>query len=397
MPSRFVSPRKVLFSRRHQRKPFSYAAARLRIDLLITELNVGGAERCLTDLAIGLDRRGMRVRVASIAPLPSCGPQTALVDRLRAASIEVFSANCGSPRQFWTATKRLAEWLTHDRPDVLQSMLFHANVVASLAGPRAKVRSVVGGIRVAEKRALRLWAEGMAARRMKGIVCVSQSVRRFAERSLGQGLPPLVVIPNAIDVAKVDALPKVDWRELLGAEVASDDVLLMVGRLDRQKGLDTLIKAMRQVFTHDPRIRCVIVGDGPQRRWVESLCASDHARRLHWMGWRADALSLIKSCRLLVLASRYEGMPNVILEAMAAGRPVAATRVEGVEELLGCGAGQQTCSPEDPLSLATLIRWHWDHPQESAALGRGNRALAESGYGIDAMVSSYERFYRSLQ
>src|SRR5690606_2045721 len=100
----------------------------MRVDLVITELYVGGAERCLSELAVGLQRGGDRVRVASIAPLP-VGEQAQLVRRLEAAGIEVYSADCAHSWQAARAFVALRRWFAQDRPDVVQTMLFHANVI----------------------------------------------------------------------------------------------------------------------------------------------------------------------------------------------------------------------------------------------------------------------------
>jgi starch synthase (maltosyl-transferring) len=105
---------------------------------------------------------------------------------------------------------------------------------------------------------------------------------------------------------------------------------------------------------------------------------------------------MIKACRVLVLPSRYEGMPNVVLEAMAAGKPVAASRVEGVEELLGDAADGQTCPPDDPAALRELIRRLWLDRQAADALGDWNRRRAEGRHPPEDVAATYRQLYGSL-
>jgi glycosyltransferase involved in cell wall biosynthesis len=99
---------------------------------------------------------------------------------------------------------------------------------------------------------------------------------------------------------------------------------------------------------------------------------------------------------MLVLPSRYEGMPNVVLEAMAAGKPVVATKVEGVGELLGPLSDEQTASVGDEAALAERIAHLAQNPQLAVELGRRNRERAESEFSLPSMVAQYERLYTTL-
>src|SRR5437763_1676262 len=168
------------------------------IALVITELDVGGAERALVSLATGLDRRRWAPAVVAL------GAEVALVGPLRGAG--GWSKLQGvDPRRPWRAVARLAEALRSIRPRLAQSFLFHANVAARLAAPRARVPWVVGGLRVAERqREWHLLLDALTARLGAGSVCVSRGVWRFS-RDVGR-LPAerLTIIPNGIDPAPID-------------------------------------------------------------------------------------------------------------------------------------------------------------------------------------------------
>ncbi len=366
----------------------------MRVDLIITELFVGGAERCLTELALGLQHHGDRVRVASIGSLPQ-GPQAVLLRRLRDAGIDVVTTECDSPLRAVQAFARLRHWMTTDRPDVVQTMLFHANVLGTWAARSAGVATCVGGIRVADTSRGRLWIEQTAISRMDALVCVSDSVARFAERSFSAPLPPTLVIPNSIDSGRIAAASAIDWTDL--GWPANAEVLLFIGRLDYQKGIDVLLDAMPELFARLPDLRCCFVGEGPLRPQIDQAVSRFGAARVCAVGWRSDSDSFLKASRLLVLPSRYEGMPNVVLEAMAAGKVVAVSLVEGVSELLGDTTDHQTCRPDDSVALAALIESLWKAPRQRLAdLADQNRRRAEQNHDLEAMIDRYRQLYRSF-
>jgi len=366
----------------------------MRIDLVITELFVGGAERCLAQLAGGLAANGHAVRVASIASLPQ-RPQAGLVQALIDREIPVASANCDRYRDAWRAQRWLRRWFQQGRPDVVQTMLFHANTLGAFAAARSAVPRLVGGIRVAERSRWRRFAELRAVRRMDAVVCVSDSVRRFAETEFGSQLPLTKVIPNSIDLAAVDATAPADWTEL--GWPADAQVMLFVGRLHPQKGTDVLARALETLLERFSEMRCCLVGEGPQRAEWDAIAGRVGRDRVRLLGWRPDAIAWIKGCRLLVLPSRYEGMPNVVLEAMAAAKPVAVSLVEGVRELLGDATSQQSCPAGDVAAFETLVTEIWRDPILAGRLGGLNRQQASLHHSPRRMIEQYEQLYRSLQ
>ena len=367
----------------------------MRIDFVITELFVGGAERCLTELAIGCAAQGDSVRVASIGTLPH-GHKARLVDRLTKHGIEVYSAKCDRASQIVTAHSRIKHWLRSGSPDVVQTMLYHANLVGTLAAKSAGVKVRVGGIRVAERSRTRSLLESWAMKRMSAAVCVSESVLRFVRLSR-QTKTPLHVIGNAIDLDRIETIPVADWHEVDNVlKPAGEHVLLFVGRLHPQKGLDVLFATLPELLSKHESMRVVIVGDGPLREWVGEQASQFPNHRIVMVGWRSDAMSLIKACDLLVLPSRYEGMPNVVMEAMAASKPVAVTRVEGVSELLREGAIDQTCVREDDAALFRLIDKLWSHPERAALIGQRNREIVAAHHSTHAMVQAYRDIYETL-
>jgi glycosyltransferase involved in cell wall biosynthesis len=296
------------------------------------------------------------------------------------------------PIALWHLTALLRE----QKPDVVQTFLFHANIVGRFAARLAGVGVVVSGIRVAERGSrwhLRVdrWTQGLVARH----VCVSQAVAQFSASE--GGLPPekLVVIPNAIDATRFPDPQPADLR-LLGVPDGRE-VVTYVGRLERQKGLHGLIESASEwlgaLGSHD----LLLVGDGPDAMPLKQRCRElGIADRVHFAGWRADVPAVLAASRLLVLPSRWEGMPNAVLEAMASGLPVVAMDVEGVRELLGGAADEQVAQPLNWQAFTSRILSLVQDHQRAARLGAANCRRATEVFSLNRSVTAYEDLWASL-
>jgi len=169
--------------------------------------------------------------------------------------------------------------------------------------------------------------------------------------------------------------------------------ILYVGRLDKQKGLDRFFRELPLIFQHLPQHDLVLVGDGQQKDALHRLAARmGISDRVKFLGWRPEAATLIAAADLLVLPSRWEGMPNVILEAMAAGKPVVATQAEGTVELLGIAALEQTTAVGDWTGLRKRLVEIAKNTQLASQLGMKNQIRAAQ-FSIQTMVERYERLY----
>jgi glycosyltransferase involved in cell wall biosynthesis len=362
----------------------------IRLALVITALEPGGAERCLVNLAIGLDRERFAPEVYSLRHRPLAGNDL-LVKQLEAANVPVHFLDIRSAWQFYGAKNRLARRLKAQRPQIVQTFLYHANVVGAQAAWWAGVPHVVGGIRVADPRRWRSWLERLATPDIDRIVCVSQSVADFCQ-SRGFPAEKLMVIPNGIDIDR--------WRDAQPASLQAFGLpsgrraIVYVGRLDRQKGLDDLLLAMSVALPHLSEHDLLLVGEGNERKRLESIASRPALQgRVHFAGWQTDVPGILAAADLLVLPSRWEGMPNVVLEAMAAGKPVAATRAEGVSELLGDLAAGQTVAVGDWQGLANVVVAILRKPLLASELGIKNQRRAESHFSLESMIGQYERLY----
>ncbi|QDV67967.1 N,N'-diacetylbacillosaminyl-diphospho-undecaprenol alpha-1,3-N-acetylgalactosaminyltransferase [Rosistilla carotiformis] len=366
----------------------------MRIDLVITELFIGGAERQLTELAIGLAERGAQVRVISLDVLADSPPQDQLLRRLRAAQVEVRSLGCRSVWAFPQAILRLRRLFAEDRPDLVQTFLFHANVLGIWTAARAGIALRVGGVRVAQPNRARLWLERLATRRMQAIVCVSQAVEDFARQHLASPQTALLTIPNGVDGSRFSQAAPIDWGTLGIATEA--DVILYVGRLHPQKGTDWLMEAAPRLLSENPRAALVIVGSGPWQAMVESELAKLPAGRTALMPLQAEIAPLMVAAKVLVLPSRYEGMPNVVMESMAANLPVVASDAEGVRELLGEMIEPQIVSFGDTDALCRKLSALLAESELRSEVVGSNKVRADSLFSVSAMVDRYRELYESL-
>jgi len=365
----------------------------MRIDFVITELNVGGAERCLTELATGLSASGDRIRVLSIGSLPG-GEQQALVDRMRVAGIDVRSCDADSSFQFAAAYRTLRNWFRQSPPELVQTFLFHANVLGTMAAKNAGVKVRIGGIRVADDRLLRRRVERLVVPRMRHVVCVSDEVEQFAHRRLGCSSDQTVVIPNSVDVSRFAAAAPTRWSTIGWPD--DSKVVLFVGRLHSQKGIDLLQDQIDSIAPTGTDRRLLLVGDGPLRKRLESWTNSIGHDRVRLLPWQSNVAPLMRACRLLVLPSRYEGMPNVVLEAMAAGRPVVCSDIEGSKQLLGHARESQVFRTGNSEAMKNLVEQFLSDEDLSEKIGEDNQARARNDFSVAAMVDAYRGFYRTV-
>ena len=369
--------------------PFTLNPKPLRIAFCITDLQYGGAEKILCQLAKGLDRRRWKPAVFCLS-----SPQP-LESSLRRAGIPV---HCISAHHRWDVTviPKLATAIRLFDPHVLQTFLFHANFSGRLAGRWAGVPLIVSGARVAERRfRWPMILDNLTARLADHTICVSQGVARWTHERAHWPRSRLSVIPNGVDVSAFESALPAD-RNALGVP---DDalVVLFVGRLDPQKGLHDLLEAFAGLRKEIPRAHLLMVGQGPLQGVLQSQSANLQLQDcIHFTDWRADVANLMKAADIFALPSHWEGMPNVLLEAMAAGLPVVATRVEGSEEAVIHGETGLLVSPGDPTMLKSALIELAKADQLRVKLSETARKRVREFFTIETMIARYERRYLEL-
>jgi glycosyltransferase involved in cell wall biosynthesis len=351
--------------------------------------NVGGAERQLHGLARALRRRGAEVLVLTQA-VPG------------ARSAEEVD---GVPVRRWIRTVHpggLLFGLTYllstiaavgrlcSRFDVVhcQQLYLHAPVavlVQALGGPPAVVRLACTGS-YGDARAMRAMRGGPAmlrlASRARRFVALS---REGVAEAVGLGVSPdrVALIPNAALLSDGGAHPRAPGGEFI----------LYVGALRRQKGLDGLLEALARA---DTRPELCLVGDGPERAALEGQARElGLGARVRFIGQVSDPSPYYARARAFVFPSWAEGMSNALLEAMAFGLPVVATRIGGNVDLVEDGVNGLVVEPGHPGELAAaLSRLVRDEPL-AARLGAAARRTVLSGYTMEQNAARYLDLYRA--
>ena len=202
------------------------------------------------------------------------------------------------------------------------------------------------------------------------------------------------VVPSAVEL---EHIPWTRDRSALRGLGIGDDVPVVgsVGRVDHQKQPLDFVRVAALVARAHPRTRFVLVGDGPLTSDVRAAAAAAGVDLLV-TGYRPDAPALAAGLDVFVMTSAYEGLGRALTEAMAAGRPVVSTAVNGVPDLVEHGATGLLAPRGDVAGLAAAVTWLLDHPDEAAAMGRQGAARARSGFSAAGMCAAIDRCYSDL-
>jgi glycosyltransferase involved in cell wall biosynthesis len=230
---------------------------------------------------------------------------------------------------------------------------------------------------------------------------VSRGVHRYLavsghvrERLAALGVPAakLRVVRNGVDPGRFEQPVAHVFRSELAGNTGRP-IVLTVARLAPQKGLEFLLRAAAML----PEATFVIAGDGPARSILAAQAESAGlADRVRFLGSRRDVPDLLAACDVFVLPSLIEGLPLSVLEAMAAARPVVATRVPGTDETVVDGETGMLVPPRDPEALAHAIRSVLSDPERASRFGSAGRARVLGDFSTRRMVSAVEQQYEEL-
>jgi glycosyltransferase involved in cell wall biosynthesis len=205
----------------------------------------------------------------------------------------------------------------------------------------------------------------------------------------------MYVIPNGVEVTNYqNPVNRADLRAMFGLP---PEVTLIgsVGRLTHQKGFDLLLQALTLVSNDNTHL--VIVGNGEEESQLKSQAARlGLEQHVHFAGYRRDVPQLLGALDLYVHPARFEGMPNALLEAMAAGCPIVASSVDGNCELITDGIHGWLVIPENVNALACAMRTALNNPTEAQQRGRCAQEHVARKYSVEAMVTAWERVLVNL-
>jgi glycosyltransferase involved in cell wall biosynthesis len=360
---------------------------------LITELNVGGAERVVQRLATQLSKRRYKVLVACLYDLG------AVADEIIAAGVPVVNLDMRGKSDL-RVVYRLVRLLRKEKIQILQSHLFHANLLAAIVGKLSNVPVIIatrqnvdiGGV---GRERVNRWA----LRSCDAVVAVSKEVYK-AEIQHSQTDPAkVVVIPNTVQVEAFTGVNQAQV-EMLRQEWnihPSRPVIGTVARFDRQKGHVYLIDATIKILKQIPSTKILLVGDGPLRPQMEDKAeALGLSDSIIFTGIRHDVQKILALLDLFVLPSLWEGLPVALLEAMAAGLPVVATAAGGTPEAVVDGTTGLLVPPRDPLALAKAITRLLNDPELRRQMGQAGQKRVIEHFSVERMVEQTQNLYEHL-
>ena len=298
------------------------------------------------------------------------------------------------------AVREVAAELNRLGADVLCCHGYKAAVLGRVAARRRGVAAVaVSRGWTAESLKVRFYEalDRINLRWMDRVVCVSDAQAAKVRRA---GVAPgrVTVIRNAIDPRRFSAAgggPSQPLRDFFPRPPRQ--VVGAAGRLSPEKGFDVFLRAARLVAEQDRSVGFVHFGDGPLRPALERQIETANLGDVFVLaGLRQDLDHILPSLDLLVLPSYTEGLPNVVLEAFAAGVPVVATAVGGTPEVVEDGASGYLVPPGDPGALAQRIRDALASGERRRAMGRRGRERVRREFSFGSQARAYERLFHSL-
>lgn len=350
-----------------------------RILHICSDTNIGGAGRYVLTLLA-------QPRIAEHFDVAVACPEGELAAALRRTGVPVLLFP-GADRSFsWQALRSLTGHMRRWRPRIAHTHgSLAGRVAAALAG--ARIVYTKHGLAAAEERSVQVRSQGGLLQRASvtyladRIVAVSEAVKAAL---VAQGADPhrVRVIPGGVEMAAYAAVPP-PVPGMVGA----------LGRLEREKGFDLLLQAMAEL----PAANLLLGGDGQAR---EALSAQVRelglTERVTLTGFVADVPAFLSQIGMLVLPSRSEGLGLVLLEAMAAGRPVVASRVGGIPEVVADGETGLLVPPEEPGALAAAIGRLLADPAKALRMGEAGRRRVQSLFSAERMAREMAALYEEL-
>jgi len=345
------------------------------------QLETGGMERLLVEFARRADRSRFALHFVSL------GRRGPVADEIEACGWPVTALET-APGVHPGTVIRLARLFRAQRTGIVHTHntkpLLYAGPAARIAGVPCVVHTRHGQRHGASSRQTMLFR--LAARCADRMVCVSQDCARLCMRD-GMAAARVRTIWNGIDRERFSLPPA-------GVHSVADRPAVYVGRLTREKDTATLLRASVEVIARCPSFRLAIAGSGPCAAELVDLAHDlGIAEHVRFLGEVRDIAGLLHSASLFVLPSLTEGIPLTVLEAMACGLPVVATRVGGVPEAVTDGTTGVIVEPGHVAELAAALLHVYQHPATARDMGRAGHERVRQFFDVRTMVSGYESLY----
>ena len=364
---------------------------RLRVLFVIDELDIGGTEQQILELARRIDR-------TRFEPMVCCFRHGTKARELEALGVRVLH----EPKNLKAdpgLIVRLARRMRQERIDLVQTYLWTANTWARLAARMAGIRHVVASERNVDiweepyKRVIGRWL----ARSTDRIIANSEAVRQYLIERGRLSPDKVVTVYNGVNFDRFRSTCDTSIRR---AEIGLPEGAVLAGvvaRVEPAKDHATLLQALALISRRLPQLHLVVVGGGSEvgrlKASARELGIGEH---VHFTGPRADAAEWLQSRDISVLSSVKEGLSNTVLESMAAGRAMVATDVGGNAEVIVEGETGFLVPPRDPAAFGEALARLALSPDLMARFGRAGRKRVHTVFSVSRMVARTEALYLEL-
>lgn len=371
---------------------------RIRVLYVVENTSFGGGERGFGQLAIGLHQDRFHTALAA-------HPGGELEKTARRGGVEFFAVDMSRKINF-SAIAQLSSLILQNRIDIVHSMGARADFFARLACSRkpstaivCTVAMLVDGFDVGLlRKTVYKIADRYSARYVTRYITVSRALKDRLVRE--RGIPPdkISIIYNGVefDQYNPDLYSSEEARRTLGIR-NNYPIIGTIGRLVYQKGFSYFLEAAKQVYLEKKQVQFVIVGDGNEEANLKQLAYSLGISHVcTFVGLRFDIAQLLSAFDVFVLSSILEGLPRIVIEAMAMKRPIVASDIDGVREQLRHNETGLLVPPADPKALAEAILDVLNDHERAECLGREARKDAEEKFDLKHTLANVEMLYEKV-
>jgi glycosyltransferase involved in cell wall biosynthesis len=356
-------------------------------------MGIGGMERVIMDLCRYVDPDRYRFSIVCISV------RGLLADQMQAEGVPIIYCEKQSRLRKYLRSLDLAGIFRRSDVDIIHThhtpAFVHSTIGAHLAGRPIIINTDHCKNYNTEKKHW-MWLERGASWLIDEIVAVSNHTRDELIQYEKIAPEKISVIYNGINIKKTRTTSAGDIRKEFGIDNAQP-IVGTVARLEDQKGLDLLLDSVPYVIAQLPTVKFLIVGGGKKEQELKSQAHRlGIEKNVIFTGWRSDAVDLLEAFDIFVSTSNFEGMPMVLLEAMALSKPVVATAVGGIPEVVEDGHTGNIIAERNPELVAnTLTRLLSDTPLRER-MGQAAHQSYNEKFSAEKMASNYEKLYRKF-
>ncbi len=358
---------------------------KIRVLIVTQHLDKGGLEEVILTYARFLDRERYDVAVAFRVG----GIVSSELARLPGVQLVCYDA----PGR-WQRIAALRRFVRAFKPDIVHNHFNWYGLIIGVLGRARRVETIHNTYHwftTTERIAYSLYCL-LASR----VIAVSHHVASFSRRFFPLlRLKKIIVIHNSVNPERFQPVSRGEVRRSLG--ISSDEIVIgFIGRLEEQKGITYLLQAVAEISRENPKVRVVIVGEGTMKPHLHAHASSLGLTAALFLGYRRDTPQLLGMLDVFVLPSLFEGLPVVLIEAMAAGCCVVATRIGGIEEVVTDRVDGILVEARNASALAAALRELIANPGLRKRLGDAARRRAAEEFSVHTMIKKTEDVYRHL-